>query len=90
MQLLRKFDIHIPEGTIQVGCRPDADSCSGIVDTPMVAKSFATRGEISTSHTAMNRRGKPEEIADLIAFLLSDRSTFITGAIYSIDGGWNC
>ena len=53
----------------------------------MLAKSFPTRGEISTSHTALDRRAKPEEIANLIAFLLSDSSSFVTGAIYSIDGG---
>ncbi|KAF2673901.1 3-oxoacyl-reductase [Microthyrium microscopicum] len=62
----------------------------GIVDTPMLRKSFETRGEISTSHTALNRKGEPEEIANLIAFLVSDASSFITGACYSIDGGWNC
>lgn len=63
---------------------------SGIVDTPMLQKSFETRGEISTKHTALDRRGKPEEIANLIVFLLSDASSFITGACYSVDGGWNC
>jgi NAD(P)-dependent dehydrogenase (short-subunit alcohol dehydrogenase family) len=39
---------------------------------------------------ALGRMGKPEEVAPLIAFLLSDESSFITGACYSIDGGWNC
>lgn len=31
-----------------------------------------------------------EECGNLIAFLLSDESQFITGATYSIDGGWAC
>lgn len=35
----------------------------------------------------INRMGKPEEVAKLITFLLSDDSTFTTGAIYTIDGG---
>lgn len=39
---------------------------------------------------ALKRSGKAEEVASLIAFLLGDESTFITGVSYSIDGGWNC
>jgi NAD(P)-dependent dehydrogenase (short-subunit alcohol dehydrogenase family) len=38
---------------------------------------------------AIKRKGKPEEVAYLIAFLLSDESQYVTGSIYSIDGGWN-
>lgn len=39
-----------------------------------------------TTHP-LGRVGKPEEIAELIAFLASDRASWITGASYSIDGG---
>ena len=39
------------------------------------------------SRQIIGRVGKPEEISDLIAFLLSDRSSFVTGSIYNIDGG---
>jgi len=35
------------------------------------------------------RQGVPEECASVIAFLLGDESTYITGATYSVDGGWN-
>ena len=38
----------------------------------------------------LGRVGQPEEVAHLIAFLLSDESSFITGNCISIDGGWNC
>ena len=35
----------------------------------------------------MQRFGKPEEIADIAAFLCSNRSSFITGTIIRVDGG---
>lgn len=36
------------------------------------------------------RKGKPIEIASVAAFLLSDEATFITGAVYNVDGGFVC
>lgn len=35
----------------------------------------------------INRLGKPQEVAQLIAFLLSDEAAYITGAVYTVDGG---
>jgi NAD(P)-dependent dehydrogenase (short-subunit alcohol dehydrogenase family) len=37
--------------------------------------------------TALKRAAQPEEIADSIAFLASNRASYITGAILSVDGG---
>ena len=37
---------------------------------------------------AIDRRGRPEEVAKLIAFLLSEESTHTTGACYTIFGGY--
>lgn len=38
----------------------------------------------------IGRYGQPQEVAKLIAFLLSDESSYSTGTVASIDGGWNC
>jgi NAD(P)-dependent dehydrogenase (short-subunit alcohol dehydrogenase family) len=40
--------------------------------------------------SVLGRRGKPEEVAKLIRFLLSSDSSYTTGSIYSIDGGALC
>ena len=43
--------------------------------------------DFATAHIPLGRFGRPEEIADLVAFLCSERAGFITGAAYDIDGG---
>ncbi len=48
---------------------------------------YAAFLEHSRETHPLGRVGKPEEIAELIAFLASDRASWITGATYSIDGG---
>uniref|UniRef100_A0A8J4M707 3-oxoacyl-ACP reductase FabG n=1 Tax=Acidicaldus sp. TaxID=1872105 RepID=A0A8J4M707_9PROT len=56
----------------------------GIIASPATA-SFAA-AEIAAL-VPMKRRGKPEEVADLVAFLASDRAAYITGQTIAINGG---
>jgi len=36
----------------------------------------------------MKRLARPEEIANAALFLVSDEASFVTGSVYSVDGGW--
>lgn len=45
--------------------------------------------DIGVKSTPLQRKAQPVEIAKVVAFLLSDESSYITGQIQSVDGGWN-
>ena len=60
------------------------------IETPMITpiiKNEIMKKEIESLHP-MNRLGKPEEVADLILFLSSDRASYLTGNFYPVDGGY--
>ena len=55
-------------------------------DMPAASLSEATRQRMIEA-TPLKRIGRPEEMAELALFLLSERSSFITGQTYVADGG---
>jgi NAD(P)-dependent dehydrogenase (short-subunit alcohol dehydrogenase family) len=67
--------------------------CPGPVDTPLLRNSveaFPNSESIieeTRNATLRGRLGKPEDVANLVRFLLSDEADWITGAAYTIDGG---
>lgn len=56
----------------------------------MVERLDAELGLQLPNNAVLGRRGKPEEVAKLIQFLLSEESSYITGSVYQIDGGMLC
>jgi NAD(P)-dependent dehydrogenase (short-subunit alcohol dehydrogenase family) len=66
----------------------------GAIETPMLRRSFArhadpeTVREASRNRHAMKRFGKADEVAEAALFLASDASSFTTGTVMAVDGGW--
>jgi len=62
----------------------------GVIRTPGVEKYFEEQPHMAEGlkkSAVMNRLGEPEEIAEAVGFLCSDRASFITGQLLSVDGG---
>lgn len=61
----------------------------GFIATPLIDSSLDTDTQkyLASQH-AMQRLGRPEEVAELALWLASDKSSFVTGAYYAVDGGY--
>ncbi len=60
------------------------------IETPMIApvtSDKASRDQLIALHP-IGRLGKPEEVAELVVWLSSEKASFITGSYYPIDGGY--
>jgi NAD(P)-dependent dehydrogenase (short-subunit alcohol dehydrogenase family) len=60
----------------------------GYVKTPMTDPTMARRYDELMAKVPMNRLGVPEEIAEAVVWMLSDRASFMTGASQIVDGGY--
>ena len=63
--------------------------CPGFIETPMLADALAV-DEVKTAFVSaapLGRLGRPSEIGDTVAFLMSPKASFITGTQIVVDGG---
>jgi NAD(P)-dependent dehydrogenase (short-subunit alcohol dehydrogenase family) len=63
--------------------------CPGFILTEIMAQGAEDFIPDIASKAALNRPGESEEVAEVGAFLASDRASFITGAVIPVDGGWS-
>jgi 3-oxoacyl-[acyl-carrier protein] reductase len=60
----------------------------GIIDTAMTAELQAIAPGELTKRVLLRRLGRPEEVAKVVAFLCTDDASYVTGAIWNVDGGF--
>lgn len=87
--LTRTMALDLAEHGIRVNC-----VAPGAIDTPLLRGSIndspdpAATEAFLNSKSVLNRMGRPEEVANVMFFLTSDEASFVTGATYFVDGGW--
>lgn len=81
--LTKTAAIEYAEDKIRVNCVNP-----GYIETPMTRETMEQRGDIILAKVPMARLGTPEEIAEAVVWMCSDRASFMTGAAQVVDGGY--
>jgi 3-oxoacyl-[acyl-carrier protein] reductase len=81
------FTRHLAKETAAYGITVNS-VCPGLIDTEMVRSTISDEKTQAYARSfPIPRLGKPDEVAELVAFLASDRAAYITGASLDINGG---
>jgi len=62
--------------------------CPGWINTDMTAETIARRGAELLARVPFREFGKPEDVAEMVCWLSSDRARFVTGGVFTVDGGY--
>src|SRR3984893_16429173 len=62
--------------------------CPGFIKTRMTEDTMQRRGDAILGQVPFKRMGNPEEIAEMVVWLCSERASYVSGAAYNVDGGW--
>jgi len=62
--------------------------CPGFIKTRMTEDAMRRRGAEIIGQVPFRRMGNPEEIAEMVVWLCSERASYVSGAAYNVDGGW--
>ena len=81
--LTRSLAMELAPSHIRVNC-----VAPGVIRTDMVEKLGQETIDALTEETPLGRIGTPEDIAGAVAFLASDKASFITGQVLTADGGF--
>jgi len=86
VQMTKNLAVDFGKNQIRVNC-----ICPGLVDTPMTQNVFQDKEWVEKieKYYPLGRLGKVEDIAPIVAFLLSDLSSWITGVVIPVDGGFS-
>ena len=61
----------------------------GPIDTPLLRRAFSSEKDLReySELNPMKRIGRPEDVANVVLFLASEKAHYVNGGLYSVDGG---